>query len=124
MKNKNLSISQVCLLMIIVGICLSLVGCEKHDVSHDVVGYVEGIVIDSLTRQPIDSAWISQTPDTTFEPLILTDSSGYYFIAQFPGIHQMFYSGKKGYVTKKSKEFEIKVNKTTRVDFELMPQKE
>ncbi len=109
------------LLVLFIGVCLSLIGCEKHDVSHEVVGYVEGTVIDSLTRLPTDSAWISRTPDTTFEPLRLSDSLGYYFVGQFPGRHVFFYCGKKGYVTKKSKQFEIEKNKTTRVDFELVP---
>jgi hypothetical protein len=113
-----------CLLLVLCGICLNLTTCEKDRVVHEVVGYVEGTVIDSVTRLPIDSAWISQTADTTYEPLRLTDSLGYYFVGRFPGKHFVFYCGKRGFVTKTSKEFEIKKNQTTRVDFELVPLKD
>jgi len=124
MRDKNLNKGSLCIFLIIMVLCFNQIGCEKHNVIHEHVGFVEGTVIDSLTRLPIDSAWISRTPDTTFEPLILSDSLGYYFKGQFPGMNVFFYCGKKGYVTRESKEFEIRENKTTIVDFELVPTKE
>lgn len=126
MKSKNLihiSIS-ICFFVFIIVIYLNITGCDNDKIIHEYAGSVEGTVIDSLTRLPIDSAWINGTPDTTYEPLRLTDSLGYYLVSQFPGSHVFFYCGKKGYVTKESQEFEIKINKTTQVDFELVPQKE
>ncbi len=123
MRAKNPNKDSLYFLLIIILLCFNQIGCENHNVIHEHVGFVEGTVIDSLTRLPIDSAWISGTPDTAYEPLRLTDSLGYYFQGQFPGSHVFLYCGKKWYVTKKSIEFEIKKNKTTRVDFELVQTK-
>ena len=123
MRVKNPNKGSLYFFLIILALCFNQIGCERHDVSHEVVGYVEGTVIDSLTRLPIDSAWIDGSPDPTFEPLRLSDSLGYYFAGQTVNNHAFLHCGKKGYFTKKSKEFEIKKNKTTRVDFELVPTK-
>jgi len=119
MRKSNLNIWSLFLFFLITGVCLSLIGCEKHDVSREVVGFVEGTVIDSLTRVPIDSAWISVTPDTTVESITYTDSLGHYRFPGFADRHRFHYCGKTGYFTKQSREYEIKKNQTTRIDFEL-----
>jgi hypothetical protein len=109
--------------ILIIGVCLSLIGCESRKVV-EYVGFVEGTVTDSLTRLPIDSAWISGTSDTSYTPITYTDSSGHYKIAEFPGRYRFIFCGKDGYVTKKSREYKTHKNKTTRVDFELVSLKE
>jgi len=123
MNIKNPISGLLCLFIVIMIVCINQIGCEKHHVNGEVFGHVEGTVIDSLTRLPIDSAWISVDPDTSFGPITFTDSTGHYYIGQFPG-NYVFYCGKKWYLTKASKEFEIKKNKTTQVNFELVPTKQ
>lgn len=123
MRTKNPIIVLACLFILIIGVCLSLIGCESRKVV-EYVGFVEGAVTDSLTRLPVDSAWISGTPDASFQPITYTDSSGHYKFAEFPGKYRFIYCVKDGYVTKKSKQYETHKNKTTRIDFELIPLKE
>jgi hypothetical protein len=118
MRKSNLNIWSLCLFFLTTGVCFCLIGCEKHDVSREHFGYVEGTVIDSLTRMPIDSAWI--TPDTSMTP-IYTDSSGHYRFVEFAGNRLYLYCGKNEYVTKESGVYEIKWKETTIIDFELVP---
>lgn len=120
MKSRRLTIGLLCSSVLIIGVCLSLVGCEKGKVSYEHFGRVEGTVIDSLTRLPIDSAWISVTPDTSVKPITYTDSSGHYRFTDFSGKYRFHYCGKNGYVTKKSRVYEIKWKETTIIDFELV----
>jgi len=110
--------------ILIIGTYLSLIGCEKGKVSHEVIGYVEGTVIDSLTRLPIDSAWIRISPDTLNPPNTYTNSAGYYFFVRVTGMHRFHYCGKSGYITKKTEEYQIRIHKTTKVNIELVPIKE
>lgn len=102
-----------------------LMSCDKDKVVHELAGRVEGTVVDSLTRLPIDCAWISASPDTSESPVMAyTDSSGIYIFMSFAGRHRLHYCGKNGYVTKESPEYEVQNAKTTIVDFELVPLKQ
>jgi hypothetical protein len=51
-------------------------GCNKATVDH---GYsISGTVIDSLTKAPLDSAWVIMHDTTAFTPTY-TDSLGHYY---------------------------------------------
>lgn len=121
MRIKNPRTGLLCLFVVIIGVCLNLMGCGKDKVSHEVVGFVEGTVIDSLTRLPIDSAWIRINPDTLNPPNTYTNSAGYYFFVRITGMHRFHYCGKRGYITKKTGEYQIRIHQITKVNIELVP---
>jgi hypothetical protein len=81
--------------------------------------YVKGIVIDSLTKVPIDSAWIDKdilSPYWTY-----SDTSGKFQVfVGAPGRYRFLYCGKQDYVIKK-KEYETVSNPVATVNFELVP---
>ena len=124
MRTKNPAIVRLYLFFLIIGGCLGLIECEKGTIKVEYTGSVEGFVIDSLTRTPIDSAWISINPDTLNPPNTYTDSAGYFSLVRVTGTHRFHYCGKSGYITKKTEEYKINIDKTTRVDIELVPIKE
>lgn len=79
--------------------------------------YVKGMVTDSLTKVPIDSAWIDH--DTLPPSWTYTDTSGkFHVFVGAPGRYRFLYCGKQGYVTKK-KEYETVSNPVATVNFEL-----
>lgn len=82
------------------------------------VNVVKGTVIDSLTRSPIDSAWIDN--DTIVPHRVYSDSIGhYYFPVGYKG-KKSVYCGKEGYITE-NKEIIFTGNGITAViDFELV----
>jgi hypothetical protein len=97
-----------------------LTGCRKDGVIHELVGWVEGTVTDSLTRYPIDGAAIRDTADTLATPRAWTDSQGHYKLAASPGSRFSLYCSKEGYVTKKSAELYVRKHETITMDFELV----
>ena len=121
MRIKDPRTGLLCLFLVTIGICVNLMDCNRGT-EVEYWGNVEGFVIDSLTRVPIDSAWIRIDPDTLDPPITYTDSDGHYFFGNFPGSHRFHYCGKDGYVTKKTGEYRVRKDKTTRVDLiELAP---
>ncbi|NIN00947.1 MAG: hypothetical protein GTO24_23535 [candidate division Zixibacteria bacterium] len=119
---KKLSRSQLCLFVVSLGIYVGLINCSEGTKVVEYTGNVEGFVIDSLTRLPIDSAWIGIDPDTLNPPITYTDSTGYYFFTWFTGIHRSHFCGKSGYITKKTGEYRVRKDQTTRADLtELAP---
>lgn len=102
--------------ILIIAVYLSLINCSEGTKVVEYTGNVEGFVIDSLTRFPIDSAWIRIDPDTLNPPITHTDSDGYYFFEHAPGIHRYHYCGKNGYVAKRTDEYQVRKDATTRVD--------
>ena len=108
-----------CLLCL--GFYPGLTGCHKDRVIHELVGWVEGTAIDSLTRQPIDGAAIRDTADTLATPRAWTDYQGHYKLAASPGTRFSLYCSKEGYVTKKSLELYVRKHETIALDFELVP---
>lgn len=121
MRTNDFTIWSLFLFFLITGICLSFLGCDNDKVIHEHFGYVEGTVIDILTRLPIDSAWIRISTDTLIPPNTYTNSVGYYFFERVTGTNRFHYCGKSGYVTKKTEEYRVNINKTTRVNIELFP---
>ncbi len=107
--------------ILIIEVCLNLTGCDKDEVIHELVGWVEGTAIDSITRQPVEGAVIRDTADTTVTPRARTDSLGYYKLAATPGTRFCLYCSKEGFITKKSLRLEVRKHETMTVDFELVP---
>jgi len=83
---------------------------------------VKGVVTDSLSRMPIDSAWLDRetgglTPYRTY-----TDSLGRYMVGsvEWPGKQRYLLCGKQDYLTQK-KWFIATSPDTAIVNFELVP---
>lgn len=94
--------------------------CDKGT-KVEYVSWVQGTVVDSLTRAPIDSAWVDGN-DTLLPHWAYTDTMGYYVAFEgAPGRYRFLYCGKQGYITKKSQEYATFKNDTTTVNFELAP---
>jgi len=98
----------------------ALLHCDKG-IKVEYVSWVQGTVVDSLTRAPIDSAWVDGN-DTLLPHWSYTDTLGYYvaFVGA-PDRYLFLYCGKSGYATKKSQEYATFKNDTTTVNFELVP---
>ena len=93
-------------------------GDKVSDGRHPLNG-VRGAVIDSLTRVPIDSAWVDT--DTLALHEVYTDSLGNYRIpVGYPGRY-FIYCGKDGYATKKKEVTFTGYGITAEVNFELVP---
>ena len=83
---------------------------------------VKGTVIDSLTRIPLDSAWVDK--DTSAPYMAYTDSLGIYgpvgTVVGYAGKY-VIYCGKDGYTTR-NKEVVFTGNGITAIiNFELVP---
>ena len=97
----------------------ALLHCDKGT-KVEYVSWVQGTVVDSLTKAPIDSAWVDGN-DTLLPHWSYTDTLGYYVaFAGAPGRYRFLYCGKSGYTIKK-KEYATFRDDTTTVDFELVP---
>ena len=109
-------------LLFIVGLVLLLyLACHDDKMVEPQGVFLAGVVVDSLTLAPIESAWVS-LGDSVYEPLQdeLTDSVGYYVtFTGAPGLHRWVFCGKQGYITQ-SKEFSTAPDETTFVDFKLV----
>lgn len=97
----------------------ALFHCDKGT-KVEYVSWVQGTVVDSLTKAPIDSAWVDGN-DTLLPHWAYTDTLGYYVaFAGAPDRYRFLYCGKNGYTSKK-KEYATFKNDTTTVNFELVP---
>jgi hypothetical protein len=93
-------------------------GCNKNNGDH---GYsISGTVIDSLTKAPIDSAWVIVHDTTAFAPTY-TDSLGHYYWGSDAGgwSKSWLYVGKPGYRTKSRYFAEVRTD-IRGIDFELV----
>lgn len=106
------------LLFIVVVICVLWSACDDTIVEPP-INVVKGTVIDSLTRIPIDSAWVDN--DTLAPRRAYTDTFGNYsFPIGYKG-KKTVYCGKEGYTTT-MKEVTFTGNGITAViNFELVP---
>ena len=104
-------------IIVFVGVCFHLLGCQKKLVHVEIFGTVEGLVKDSLSLIPIVGAEIlsGTPPDTAF--ITKTDSTGYYKFPDFPGRRDV--TAKADGYELQTKTVEIIDNKTTRLDFFL-----
>lgn len=86
------------LILILVAICQCFSNCEKS--TDDVWRFLSGVVRDSLTGLPIDSAWIDIN-DTIAPFRTRSDTNGIYIMA-FGTKRYGFklYAGKEGYLTR------------------------
>jgi hypothetical protein len=104
------------LLFIVVVICVLWSACDDTIVEPP-INVVKGTVTDSLTRVPIDSAWIDN--DTILPHRVYSDSLGYYYFPIGYKGKKSVYCGKDGYITK-NKEIIFSGNgMTATMDFEL-----
>jgi len=76
---------------------LVTVGCNKS-VDTEKTVWVSGVVIDSVTRAPVDSAWVSGVAKPTM-PSIFTDTLGAFLFSTFPFERDWLYADKQGYIT-------------------------
>jgi|GEM_PF-6416509 len=60
---------------------------------------IRGVVLDTSSDAPIDSAWISIRDTTGDAPDFFTDTSGYFQYPDFVGPEYYIYVGKTGYDT-------------------------
>jgi len=100
-----------------------LLGCGKDKVvDGHAMYFFRGTVLDSLTKFPIDSAWID-AGDTLQPHLSYTDSSGWYIMkaVAYPNHPIFIFCGKEGYITKKEPALVHSYKDTTIVNFELVP---
>ena len=108
------------ILLLAIGVSvLFWIGCGDKVTDGYKPTYVKGIVTDSFTKVPIDSAWIDH--DTLPPYWTYTDTAGAFQVfVGAPGRHRFLYCGKQGYLSKK-KEYETVTNPVATVNFELVP---
>ena len=83
---------------------------------------VRGMVIDTLTRAPIENAWIDRD---SFPPYrTYADTLGNYSLSftEWPGKQRFLLCGKDGYITKKEYYISKDPPNTAIVNFELVPE--
>ncbi|MFQ5868585.1 MAG: carboxypeptidase-like regulatory domain-containing protein [Candidatus Zixiibacteriota bacterium] len=109
-------------LLLIVGLVVFLYLACRDDIMVEPGGaFLAGMVVDSLSSAPIESAWVSLV-DSLYDPShdVVTDSTGYYVVfTGTPGIHRWAFCGKEGYVIQ-MKSFSTAPDETTIVNFRLM----
>ncbi len=115
MRNGKLPVFAI---IILGALCLSLIHCSKSVDLDDVAYSFTGIVRDSATGLPIDSAWIREG-DSLSEFIAYTDSTGFYrYMSPHFNAHSVTaFCGKTGYETK-SVSFYLNIDKGN-IDFEL-----
>jgi hypothetical protein len=92
-------IFRLIILLIPFGIGLSLIDCSEEKIISDPDYLFGGFVRDSITGQPIDSAWIN-IHDSIAPYRAYSDSTGYYKTSVFLGGELMVFCGKEGYYIK------------------------
>ncbi len=95
-EKMRILICRLIILLIPFGIGLSLIDCSEEKIISDPIYLFGGFVRDSITNQPIDSAWINII-DSIPPYRAYTDSTGYYKTSVFLGGELMVFSGKEGY---------------------------
>jgi len=120
MRTNNLTISLLCLFFLIIGGCLSLIGCGKKIIHADRTGIVEGFVKDSLDMTPVVGADVF-LDDHPYDPQPKTDSAGYYKVVTLLGAPELIKITIKaqGYKTQ-DKTIIIKPSQTQSLDFFLV----
>ncbi len=101
--------------------CFTLVvgnGCHDDPPYHPDLFRISGTITDSLTGNPIDSAWVTNEP-TSPEQLYFTDSLGGYEVHALEGVRAELRVGKEGYVTKE-RTFEPLRGDLGGIDFKLV----
>jgi hypothetical protein len=107
-------------LLTMLGMVLFVSAFECEKIVEPPAGWSAGVVTDSLSGLPIDSAWVDLDSLPPFDTY--TDSAGHYVrFMGTPDINKYLYSGKTGYKTKRSAPFEVFSDETTLVNFELNP---
>ena len=107
-------------IIIIVPVALLLwISCEDTMVE-PTPNVVRGIVIDSLTRIPLDSAWVDSR-DTLAPHMAYADSLGNYSTVVGYAGNYIVYCGKDGYVTQNKKVTFTGKGITAVINFELVP---
>jgi hypothetical protein len=109
------------LLFVVLVICVLWSACDNTKVDPP-INVVKGTVIDSLTRVPIDSAWIDN--DTILPHREYSDSLGYYYLPIGYKGKKSVYCGKDGYTIKNKEVIFTENGITAVIDFELVPKEE
>jgi hypothetical protein len=105
------------LLPILVILALTLGACGKTTDSGDSY-WVGGVISDSVTQSPIDSAWVALS-DSEEARKLYSDSAGRYAI-EVPVMSARIFAGKVGYQTKRI-TFRMLNSDRTGVNIELAP---
>ncbi len=88
------------LTIIAVAICLHLSNCGGEKTTNDVWRFLSGVVRDSISGTPIDSAWIDIN-DTIAPFTTMSDTNGFYFMAFGTARYSLhLFVGKEGYLIK------------------------
>jgi hypothetical protein len=107
--------------LILIAIALvfsSMATCSKDKIVETAPGKVYGVVTDSITSAPIESAAIY--PYDIGSAPKYTDSTGYYALPLMPANNVIIFCLKGGYVEKSSR-CNITSSESTRVDFQIAP---
>jgi hypothetical protein len=110
---------RVALILLITAVIVSaMVTCSKDKVVETLPGIVFGIVTDSLSAAPIESAAIY--PYDIGSAPKYTDSTGYYALPLMPVTVVNLLCLKGGYV-EKTRQGTVIASESTRVDFQIVP---
>ncbi len=90
--------SRALLCLVGFGLTLTLTFCDKSDGLVDTASSATGIVSDSITGLPIDSAIIASADSTYIRSY--TDSTGFYSVVRWGAGEESFAVIKTGYETK------------------------
>lgn len=107
-------------LCLIILAALAFIGCPSRITDGGGFTTVEGTVIDSLSREPIDSSRITMVDTLTWAAPVLSDSLGHWEYSYQGAATITFYCQKSGYHTKSATVSPVRENqRITGVDFLL-----
>jgi hypothetical protein len=112
------SIKVALILFIMAAVLSAMITCSKDKIVETAPGKVYGVVTDSITLAPIESAAIY--PYDIGSAPKYTDSTGYYALPLMPvtGVNVLCLKG--GFV-EKTRQCNIIASESTRVDFQIVP---
>lgn len=93
-------------------------GCHANPPYHPDLFRISGIITDSVTGNPVDSAWVTNEP-TAPGLVFYSDSLGSYRVDALETEQAVLRVGKEGYVTKE-RTFEPLRGDLDGIDFELV----